>query len=58
MNTFPGKVENSWEGVGAYFTWAGSTGMLVLFTLVTAAICVGIIIAAANHESETDRNTQ
>ena len=57
MNTWPGP-DNSWDGVGAYFTWAGSTGMLVLFTLVTAAICVGIIIAAANHESETDKNTQ
>ena len=57
MNTWPGP-DNSWDGVGAYFTWAGSTGMLVLFTLVTAAICVGIIIAAASHESETDKNTQ
>ena len=57
MNTWPGP-ENSWEGVDAYFTWADSPGMLVLITLVTAAICVGIIIAAARHESETDKNTK
>ena len=57
MNTWPGPT-NSWEGVDAYFTWADSPGMLVLITLVTAAICVGIIIAAARHESETDKNTK
>ena len=57
MNTWPGP-KNSWEGVDAYFTWADSPGMLVLITLVTAAICVGIIIAAARHESETDKNTK
>ena len=51
MNTWPGP-ENSWEGVDAYFTWAASSGMLVLFTLVTAAICLGVIIAAARFESE------
>ena len=27
MNTWPGPT-NSWEGVDAYFTWAGSPGML------------------------------
>ena len=57
MNTWPGP-DNSWEGVDAYFTWADSPGMLVLITLVTAAICLGIIIAAARHESETDKNTK
>tara|TARA_Y100000768_G_scaffold135847_1_gene101124 strand:+ start:123 stop:296 length:174 start_codon:yes stop_codon:yes gene_type:complete len=51
MNTFPGESA-SWEGVDAYFTWACSSGMLVLFTLVTAAICLAVIIAAARHESE------
>ena len=57
INSWPGPA-NSWEGVDAYFTWADSPGMLVLITLVTAAICVGIIIAAARHESETDNNTK
>ena len=57
MNTFPGP-ENSWEGVDAYFTWANSSGMLVLFTLVTAAICLGVIIAAARHESEVADNNK
>ena len=57
MNTWPGP-ENSWEGVDAYFTWAGSSGMLVLFTLVTACICLGVIIAAARHESETSEKTK
>ena len=55
MNTWPGPA-NSWEGVDAYFTWADSPGMLVLITLVSAAICLGIIIAAARHESETAKN--
>ena len=57
MNTFPGESA-SWEGVDAYFTWANSSGMLVLFTLVTACICLGVIIAAARHESETAENNK
>ena len=57
MNTWPGP-ENSWEGVDAYFTWAGSSGMLVLFTLVTFCICLGVIIAAARHESEVADNSK
>lgn len=57
MNTWPGPV-NSWEGVDAYFTWADSPGMLVLITLVTACICLGVIIAAAKHESETAENNK
>ena len=47
MNSWPGP-ENSWEGVDAYFTWANSPGMLVLITLVAAAICLGVIIPANN----------
>ena len=57
MNTFPGESA-SWEGVDAYFTWANSSGMLVFLTLVTAAICLAVIIAAARHESETSDNTK
>ena len=57
MNTWPGP-ENSWEGVDAYFTWANSSGMLVFLTLVTAAICLAVIIAAARHESETAEKTK
>ena len=57
MNSWPGP-ENSWEGVDAYFTWAASPGMLVLFTLVAAAICLGVIIAAARHESEVADNNK
>jgi len=57
MNTWPGP-ENSWEGVDAYFTWANSPGMLVLFTLVVCVICLGVIIAAARHESETAENNK
>jgi len=57
MNTWPGP-ENSWEGVDAYFTWASSPGMLVLITLVTAGICLAVIIAAARHESETAKNNE
>jgi len=57
MNTWPGP-KNSWEGVDAYFTWADSSGMLVLITLVVAAICACIIIAAAKHESQTAKDNE
>ena len=57
MNTWPGP-ENSWEGVDAYFTWANSPVMLVLFTLVVCVICLGVIIAAARYESETAENNK
>jgi len=57
MNTWPGP-ENSWEGVDAYFTWADSPGMLVLITLVSCAILLGVIISAARHESETAENNK
>ena len=57
MNTFPGESA-SWEGVDAYFTWAGSSGMLVFLTLVAAAICLAVIIAAAKHEAETAEKNQ
>ena len=40
INSWPGPA-NSWEGVDAYFTWADSPGMLVLITLVSAAILLG-----------------
>ena len=52
MNTFPGESA-SWEGVDAYFTWAGSSGMLVLFTLVTAAIITAKHIAAVTKVNRT-----
>ena len=57
MNTWPGPT-NSWDGVGAYFTWADSPFMLVLITLVVGCVCLGIIISAAKHESETEKNTK
>ena len=57
MNTWPGPT-NSWEGVDAYFTWADSPFMLVLITLVVCCGCLGIIISAAKHESETEKNTK
>ena len=52
MNTWPGPA-NSWEGVDAYFTWANSPGMLIFLALVVGVICLGIIVSAAKHESET-----
>jgi len=57
MNTWPGP-ENSWEGVDAYFTWANSSGMLIFLTLVAAAICLCVIIAAARHESDVADNNK
>jgi hypothetical protein len=46
INSWPGPA-NSWEGVDAYFTWADSSGMLVLITLAVVAVCGCIIVAAA-----------
>ena len=57
MNTWP-RPTNSWEGVDAYFTWADSPGMLVLITLVTACVCIGIIISAARHEAQTAKDNE
>ena len=57
MNTWPGPT-NSWEGVDAYFTWAGSPGMLVLITLVVCCVCLGIIISAAKHEAQTAEDNE
>ena len=57
MNTWPGP-KNSWEGVDAYFTWADSSGMLVLITLAVVAVCGCIIVAAAKHEAETAEKNQ
>ena len=57
MNTWPGP-ENSWEGVDAYFTWANSPGMLVTLSLVVGVILLCIVVSAAKHESETDKNTK
>ena len=57
MNTWPGP-ENSWEGVDAYFTWANSPFMLVLISIVAFCICLGVIIAAARHESEVADNNK
>jgi len=57
MNTWPGPT-NSWEGVDAYFTWAGSPGMLVLITLVVCCVLLGIIISAAKHEAQTAKDNE
>ena len=57
MNTWPGPA-NSGEGGDAYFTLADSPFMLVLITLVMACVCVGVIIAAARHESETAKDNE
>ena len=57
MNTWPGP-DNSWEGVDAYFTWADSPGMLIFLSLVVGVICLGIIVSAAKHESETANNNK
>ena len=57
MNTWPGPA-NSWEGVDAYFTWAGSPCMLVLITLVVCCVCLGIIISAAKHEAQTAKDNE
>ena len=57
INSWPGP-DGSWEGVDAYFTWADSSSMLVFLTLVVAAICLAIIVAAARHENETAEKTK
>ena len=57
INSWPGP-ENSCEGVDAYFTWADKPGMLVFLTLVTACICLAIVISAARHEADTASKNQ
>ena len=47
-----GTSITSWEGVSAYFTFADSPIMLMLFALGAAGIVVGLITSIIKHENE------
>ncbi|MEM7398978.1 MAG: hypothetical protein AAGF48_03685 [Pseudomonadota bacterium] len=49
MNSSP---ITSWEGAGAYFTFADSPGMLYLILVLAVIMCFGTIVLAAKHETE------
>ena len=49
MNSSP---ITSWEGAGAYFTFADSPGMLYLILVLAVVMCFGTIVVAAKHEAE------
>ncbi|MDJ0512997.1 MAG: hypothetical protein QNJ62_06105 [Methyloceanibacter sp.] len=42
----------SWEGAGAYFTFADTPGMLYLILALAVIMCFGTIVLAAKHEAE------
>ena len=46
-----GTSITSWEGVSAYFTFADSPIMLMLFVLGAAGIVVGLITSIIKHEN-------
>ncbi|HML91218.1 hypothetical protein [Methyloceanibacter sp.] len=49
MNSSP---ITTWEGAGAYFTFADSPGVLYLILGLSVIICFGTIVMAAKHETE------
>ena len=42
----------SWEGAGAYFTFADMPGVLYLILALSVIACFGTIVMAAKHETE------
>ena len=42
----------TWEGAGAYFTFADMPGVLYLILALAAVACFGTIVMAAKHETE------
>jgi len=42
----------SWEGAGAYFTFADMPGVLFLILALAVIACFGTIFLAAKHETE------
>jgi len=47
-----GTSITTWEGVSAYFTFADSPIMLMLFALGAAGIVIGLIASIIKHENE------
>lgn len=50
MNSSP---ITSWEGAGAFFTFADKPGVLYVILAAAVLVCFGTIILAAKHEIET-----
>lgn len=42
----------TWEGAGAYFTFADMPGVLYLILALAVIACFGTIVMAAKHETE------
>ena len=50
MNSSP---ITSWEGAGAYCTFADNPGALYVILAAAVIVCCGTIVLAAKHEIET-----
>lgn len=51
MNTSP--VSESWEGVGAYFTFADSPAALAAILILSVAVAVVGVVISAKHENDS-----
>lgn len=49
MNTAP---ITTWEGAGAYFTFADNPAVLMVLSALTLAVCVGVIAYMIRHEDQ------
>ena len=47
-----GSSISTWEGATAYFTFADSPVMLVLFAMGVSAIVIGLITSIIKHENK------
>ena len=51
---FDSSPIETWEGAGAIFNSAGSTGEVIWFW-IAVALCVWTVISAVAHENKTER---
>ena len=51
---FDSSPIETWEGAGAIFNSAGSTGEVIWFW-IAVALCVWTVISAVTHENKTER---
>ncbi len=51
MNSSP--VSESWEGVGAYFSFADSPGALAVILILAVAVTVVGVVISAKHENDS-----
>lgn len=48
----------TWEGAEAYYTWAGSSSLLTLCLVLTAAIVVGVVVQSLVHEKKSFKRAE